>query len=295
MSKQKIFLLLVIIIGLFIAFAPSEPVSQPDRTNSLLSTSNRSEKELITDGIKAKQAAFESKNPEYPDAEKIVYLIENETTEPELHPADQELWSIVRSLSPNTNALESISEFEVYYDEDDDTLASVASVNDDNSKWVYSINYISVTSFDDLVPTIVHEYGHVISLQDDQTTTESEQEGITESCQSLLVVEGCLAFTSYLNKFNTRFWEGAKTPKADRSPDEAAEHYEANKDDYVSDYATTNQAEDFSESFMTYVLDDLPQADSTLIKDQKVLFFDDFTELKDYRATARQTISNWAN
>ncbi|MEM6997364.1 MAG: hypothetical protein AAF413_00470 [Patescibacteria group bacterium] len=264
-------------------------------TSTQSATTNTEPSITLEDGMRARQIVFESNEPEYPDEQKIIYTFdETRTPDPELHPADQSLYEIVSDLAPSDQDLESIVEFEVYFDEEDGTLASVAALDNDNGEWVYSINYISVTEFTELIPTIVHEYGHIISLTDSQTTTESEQEGITESCRTLILEEGCLAFNSYLNRFNRTFWNAQLDPGEDRTEDEAAEYFQQNSDSYVTEYATTNVAEDFSESFMVYVTGDLPDPSSELEKDKKVLFFDEYKELKDYRQNARDKILSWA-
>ena len=103
----------------------------------------------IENGIKAKQLEFEAQEPEYPSSERLQYEInKNGTSYPDMHTADAQLWDVVRVLAPSQEALDSIVIFEVYFDEWDDTLASVESQDDKNSDWLFSINYVAVTNFE---------------------------------------------------------------------------------------------------------------------------------------------------
>jgi hypothetical protein len=245
-------------------------------------------------GTTAKQAQFEAQDPEFPDDEKILYEINPDgSTTPELHPADAELWDMVRTLAPTQEVFDSIVTFEVYFDESDDTLASVESQDDTNATWLYSINYIAVDEFEELVPTIVHEFAHILGLRDEQTTTEAEDEHIRETCENYLVDEGCLNDGSHLDNYYKRFWEGNPAfQENDRTAEEAEIFFAAHPGEYVSDYATTNPVEGFAESFMFYTVKD--PLDTSTIKGQKTSFFDDIESLRAYRAKARQTVSSWA-
>lgn len=244
-------------------------------------------------GVRAKQREFESKDPEFPNEEKIVYaLYPDGTSDPELHPADAELLDLIRSLAPSQAIFESIVELEVYYDESDDALAAVQSLDDENKTWLYSVNYTAVDNFTELAPTIVHEFAHILALNDPQTVTEVEDPRIREACRTYLVDEGCLTASSYLNSYYEQFWKGTPAfQEQDRSADEALAFFEANPEDYVSDYATTNPIEDFAESFMFYVVEEpLPP---TTLKGRKVAFFDSIASVHSYRSKVLDVVHVW--
>lgn len=271
-------------------------VSEEDRDAVEKGAAETVSSESIDVGFKAKQRQFEESDPEFPDEEKIIYTKNADGTfEPELHPADAQLWSMIEALSPTKEVFERLKVFEVYYDEEDSTLAAVESLDDTNSTWLYSINYTAVDEFEELAPTIVHEYAHILSLQDSQTTTEAEQVDVRDVCENYLVTEGCLKADAYLDDFFEKYWEGKGTyiGERDRTEDEAEEFFEKNSDDFVSAYATTNPAEDFAESFMFYVLKDARSDD--VLKEQKKSFFQTFDTLQAYRTSLHTTISAWAN
>lgn len=247
----------------------------------------------LVSGIRSKQSVFESAGPEFPDSEKILYN-RNPSGEftPKLHPADAQLWEVVLSLAPTKNIADSILTFEVYFDENDDTLASVESLSDTNSYWLYSINYVAVQNFEELIPTIVHEFAHILALQDSQTTTEYEDPDIRNTCINYLVDEGCTNRDSYLNNYYNLFWENSPDLlDQDRNDPQAEELYSTKPGYYVSSYATTNPVEDFAESFMFYTLS--KPFEQNTVKAKKVGYFDNIDDLTDYRQKVIGTILSW--
>ncbi len=287
-------------VGGFFALSGSKDDSEvqvsTQATTDTMQTTREITTAMISAGLKSKQLEFESKEPIYPDlgGDKITYTINIDgTTTPELHPADAQLWDVVETLAPDNNIFKSISTFEVYFDEEDTTLASVVAEDDTNSKWLYSINYTAVTEFDELAPTIVHEFAHILGLQDSQTTTEAEIANIRTSCQNLLIAEGCLNDGSFLGEYFDRFWKDNEAFQGDkdRSENETESFFADRKNDYVSAYSTTNTVEDFAESFMFYAVKDTLDVGTT--KAQKTDFFNQFATLKEYRANVRSSISNW--
>ena len=267
----------------------SLPAEQPEQPAEITQAT-------ISAGIKAKQTEFEAANPAYPNPGEIIrYQINLDgTTTPELHPADAELWSMIETLAPTKQVFEFITVFEVYFDERDTTLASVEALDDKNKTWLYSINYSAVAEFEELVPTIVHEFAHILALQDDQTTTEAESADIATTCPNLYVAEGCLTGGSFLNSFYDMFWQGTEADlgNIDRTEAEADAFYAAKESDFVSAYATTNVVEDFAESFMHFTLKETIA--TTTIRGQKTDFFNTYNNLKGYRSNVRTALSNWA-
>lgn len=249
-------------------------------------------RELLS-GVRAKQKEFEAADPVFPTDEKIVYeLYPDGTTDPELEPADAALLDLIRTLAPSPEIFSSITQFEVYYDENDDSLAAVQSLDEENREWLFSINYTAVDNFEELAPTIVHEFAHILALNDPQTITEAEDARVRSTCRTYLVDEGCLVQGSYLNSYYEQFWKDTPAfQEEDRDADAALAFYNAYPDDYVSDYATTNPVEDFAESFMFYVVQDL--LPPTTVKGRKVAFFDAISQVQSYRIKVRAAIQAW--
>jgi hypothetical protein len=161
-----------------------------------------------------------------------------------------------------------------------DTLAYV--YQDLNPQyWTLAVNLATADDPQLLVATLIHEYAHVVSFDDDDFDRKAA------SCDTLDLFEGCAAPDSYLYAFYERFWSGY-TDAVDvenLDADAAWEFYLDNEDDFVSDYAATNLGEDFAESFMTFVIEDA--FDGSGVVAQKLRFFTQYPELVELREHIR--------
>ena len=246
-------------------------------------------------GITARQAEFDAEEYEMPEKEKFTYTINDDgTTEPEMTDLDKDMWGLIEEMSPSQESFDSIREYTVYYDEDDTTDASVSAIDDNDEEWSFELNYSSTNDFELLLPVIVHEFSHVLSLQNDEVTSETEEREIRNTCVNYLVAEGCLKDGTMLNNFFEKFWKENPdfVPDVDRAENETEAFYETRQDQYVTDYATTNPIEDFAESIMFYVMNSPVKANTE--KRQKTDFFKGYNKLVRYRNEVREKIANFS-
>lgn len=151
---------------------------------------------------------------------------------------------------------------------DSDTLAYVYQDYDNPKLWILAANLATSEDHEQLVATLIHEYGHILTLG------LSEMDGDVENCTTLELDEGCAGDDSMLRAFYAEFWEGygASAPDVSNTDaDIAYDFYLEHEDDFVSDYAATNAVEDVAETFMTFVLEDEASGDSILAR--KLEFF----------------------
>jgi hypothetical protein len=164
-----------------------------------------------------------------------------------------------------------------------DTLAYV--YQDLNPQyWTLAVNLATADDPQLLVATLIHEYAHVFSFDDEDFDRKAA------SCATLDLFEGCAAPDSYLYAFYDRFWRGY-TDAVDvenLDADAAWQFYLDNEDDFVSDYAATNLGEDFAESFMTFVIED--SFDGPGVAAQKLRFFTEYPELVELREHIRDEL-----
>jgi len=191
-----------------------------------------------------------------------------------------EVWNLwVRMVGADV-AGETIIRYRAGDAPDSDTLAYV--YQDTNPQyWSLAVNLATADDPQLLVATLIHEYAHVFSFDEggfDRTDT---------SCDTLELFEGCANEGSYLYQFYDAFWAGYGDALDVENVDEDAayEFYLANEEDFVSDYAATNLGEDFAESFMTFVIEDVPEGDTVVA--QKLQYFTDYSELVDLREHIR--------
>ncbi len=137
-------------------------------------------------------------------------------------------------------------------DSNESTMASVARDSEDPRIWDAELNMAWATDSAELRRTMVHEYGHIYSLSADDVAV------VQGACPTFEFSEGCLAERSILGRFLARFWADDQTgAEAEAATEEdATRKYESEggADAFVSEYAATNGAEDFAETFATFVL-----------------------------------------
>jgi len=195
----------------------------------------------------------------------------------------QVLWEDFTSLIP-IEYRTSITRLSIFTDGEDETLASVTPNPDDYNTWTLALDALDGTFFsDELVLTLVHEFGHIITLspqevpRNEEVLSSEEDEPYEEAqaaCPTYFTGEGCSVNSSYINSFFQTFWADIYEESLEL---EEAELYELYPDDFVSDYAATNPGEDIAESWALFVLEDPATGNS--IAEQKINFFYAYPEL----------------
>lgn len=153
----------------------------------------------------------------------------------------------------------------------------------------------SFQNTDDLLMTLVHEYAHILTLNETQVNHIADDlEYFNCIDAQILVDEGCAKETSYLTVFVRQFWTETKREEAHlaaidgEEEDFAYDHYTSNRNNFVTEYAATNAVEDIAESFAFFVLKEEPAG--LLLRDDKVRFFYQYPELVSLRAHMRDAI-----
>ncbi|MCT4662263.1 MAG: hypothetical protein N4A40_10415 [Tissierellales bacterium] len=132
--------------------------------------------------------------------------------------------------------------------------------------------------------TIIHETGHMITLDETQVNDISWEGEGTESADEKFK-EG-----SYIKKFYDKYWTKIISDylKIQEETGDTFEFYDKYADQFVSDYAATNIEEDIAESFRVFVCKGKPTGNT--IADQKVLFFYEYPELLKIREQYRKNL-----
>lgn len=211
---------------------------------------------------------------------QVFDVLADGTLEPAASGVAAEVWDqFVRLVGADVVA-DSIIQYRAGDAPSSDTLAYVYQ-DLDPQYWTLAVNLATADDPQLLVATLIHEYAHVFSFDDDDFDRKAT------SCATLDLVEGCAAADSYLYVFYDRFWTGYDdaVDVENLDGDAAWEFYLAHEDDFVSDYAATNLGEDFAESFMTFVIEDSFEGPS--IAAQKLRFFEQYPELVELRAHIR--------
>lgn len=137
--------------------------------------------------------------------------------------------------------------------------------------------------------TVLHEYGHLLSLFQDQLDLE------TANCTNFDSVYGCMRDGTKLQVFFENFWESDYAEflelRDQVGEDEVGDQwFQMDETRFVSAYAATQPEEDFAESFYIFFFRERP--DGTTVEDQKVEFFYDFPDLVTLRDEVRDYLIN---
>lgn len=209
---------------------------------------------------------------------KVVYTVSAGEKITKKSGTDKDTYQTIRNevaeLSPDTISDKYIESFEVFDDTNSDVSAFVAD-EDGNGKRHMAINLAIHNSSDikEQKAVIVHELSHIITLNNDQMISPTGQ------CPNYETDEWCTKESSYLNKFYQKFWKGITNPSFNTSS-------------FVTEYATTNTEEDIAESFAFFVLES--NHTTTTVRNQKVAFFNDFSELINMRNDMRNALTKYA-
>ena len=166
---------------------------------------------------------------------------------------DTALWNLVGSTLPD-GALGTIRQLNIVTDGHDGTLAMVHRSTVDPAAWVLSIDPAESRSV--LVSTVVHEYGHMLTLGPADLTSRAASSG---RCDGVRIKIGCAKIGSALAEWHNEFWAGVDEP-AD---------YDSRR--FVSDYAASSVHEDLAESFMAWTLDEVVRPTSFI--NERFTFF----------------------
>jgi len=191
-----------------------------------------------------------------------------------------DVWETFTRVATLDFTAEVLLEYRVGDAPDSDTLAYVYQ-DDDPRYWILAANLATSGDHEQLVATLIHEYGHILTLDTSEVSPD------VASCSTLDLDEGCADDDSLVLAFERRFWSGyddAPDP-ANSDADVAWEFYLEHEDDFVSDYAATNVVEDVAETFMTFVLEDEPTGSSTIA--EKLDFFWGYPEFVAIRERIR--------
>lgn len=223
--------------------------------------------------------------------------------------AQQMVWNYFATMIPPDQRTE-LANFIISSDGKGGMLASVQQNIADPKKWALNVDIVDADKPRNLTFTLIHEFGHLLTLNDTQITMDPsvianpmdlqlQAQGVA-SCQQYFATDGCSQPNSYINQFYTQFW-----PKlypewsaiyAQRNANNylslISNFYQHHPTQFVTPYAATSPEEDIAETWARFVLTTKPPADGTANK--KILFFYNYPELVNLRNQIVYGICNYA-
>lgn len=170
-----------------------------------------------------------------------------------------------------------IDELVIFTNGNQDVGAYVETQVPYTKDWRYAVRDSEITE-DPLsrasTELMIHEFAHIFSL--DQVFKERN---IAATCHPYFADEVCYGTNSYLGEFINEFWstrmlDDLQSVQAG-SRFAQADFYNRYESQFVSEYAATDPAEDFAESFVWYVYGEMAPRGS--VADKKIEFFDRFS------------------
>jgi|AntRauTorckE6833_2_1112554.scaffolds.fasta_scaffold06473_3 hypothetical protein len=142
--------------------------------------------------------------------------------------------------------------------------------------WRYAVRQSEITEDPESSAStelMVHEFAHIFSL--DQIFRDRT---VAHSCHSYFADTLCYGKDSYLGQFVDTFWSNRMLDDLQSvqvgSRFDQGDFYDRYESQFVSEYAATDPAEDFAESFTWYVYGEMAPQGS--VADQKIEFFYQF-------------------
>tara|TARA_R110002073_G_scaffold331253_2_gene515920 strand:- start:2715 stop:3683 length:969 start_codon:yes stop_codon:yes gene_type:complete len=197
----------------------------------------------------------------------------------------QELWSLTKKIVPLDHRTK-MSEFMIYNGNVTGSAGYVVETKNDLSQWQMGLAINFADDQRELVYTIIHEFGHILTLNNTQVNANIP----SESCANFFTGEGCSRDNSYINKLHKLYWADiwSEYQQAQNSETAHQAFYEKHRDRFVTNYAATNPGEDIAEVFATFVTrSDKPSG--TTIAGKKILLMYDYPELVQLRNYIRSS------
>ncbi len=212
--------------------------------------------------------------------------------------SQKEIWDYFAAIIP-LDQRSFLTHYVIFTDGKDNILASVAQSGSDPQQWDLVVDIMDTSDPKDLTYTLVHEFGHLLTLNPvqvppsqaifDHPESDSVYDAEVQACPYYFPGEGCSRKNSYINLFVGRFWgkiydewsDIDAIEDEDTYTDRLDAFYQKYEDQFVTDYAPTSPEEDIAESWAYFILRPKPSVET--IAGEKVLFFYDFPELIELR------------
>ena len=208
--------------------------------------------------------------------------------------AHEAIWNFFAALVPASER-DLLVEFSVMTDGRSRILGGVRRTNEDPDQWELRIDVLDARNRHDLTYTLMHEFGHLLTLKSSQVTfdpsiredpeNQEAYDSAAAACPNYFSGDGCSLPDSYINEFFLRYWssffeEWQEIDKAKDGPayrDMLHDFYESHADQFLTEYSVTSPEEDMAEAWAFFILS--PKPEPTSIANEKVLFFYEFPEL----------------
>jgi len=187
-----------------------------------------------------------------------------------------------------------ISDFYVFTDGKSNILAYVRRSPRDPAEWILGADILDSRSPVALTETLLHEFGHLLTLNSDQMTVDyqryPESQG-SGGCRQYASSQGCSYTDSYMNAWYQSFWKPIYREWYKNLYLESQNgldwqlvrgFYNRYPEQFNTEYSASSPEEDIAESFTAFLLG--PKPANNTVADQKVNFFYSYPEMIQLRS-----------
>lgn len=206
----------------------------------------------------------------------------------------ERLWQLFSTIIPLENR-KMVKEFVLFTDGPDNTLGLVEPLPTDTTQWKLAIDYQDTSNIKDFYYTLIHEYGHLLTLNHSEVPPTSktvlddeEFEEATAECKTYYALQGCSSNDSYMYLYFKRFWEVRYEEwlemDVESSEEAQSAFFDKHADEFLTPYAVSHPEEDIAESWVHFIFTEKPKEPFT-IAHEKIVFFYNYPELVQLRKT----------
>ncbi len=193
----------------------------------------------------------------------------------------QELWGQTKDVVPSSHR-NYMNEFMIYNGEITGSAGYVYETASDLSTWQMGLAINYADDQNELLYTIIHEFGHILTLNN----TQLDASVSSGACGNYFPGEGCSKAASFINKLYDLGWADiwSEYQQAQGSETALQAFYNQHQDRFVTNYAATNPGEDIAEVFATFVTMSGQPAGNTIAERKILLMYDEpeLVTLRDY-------------
>ena len=193
----------------------------------------------------------------------------------------QELWSLTTDVVPQSHR-NYMNEFMIYNGEITGSAGYVFDTAQDLSTWQMGLAINYADDQNELLYTIIHEFGHILTLNNTQLDASIS----SGNCGNYFPGEGCAKAAAFINKLYNLGWADiwSEYQQAQGSSTAMQNFYDQHQDRFVTNYAATNPGEDIAEVFTTFVIMAERPAGNTIAERKVLLMYDEpeLVQLRDY-------------
>ena len=195
-----------------------------------------------------------------------------------------ELWESFTTIIP-ADLRTNVKSFSIFSDGASNLLGYVDSLDYSGDTWQLGVDSADSKDKKNFYYTLIHEYGHLLTLSSEQIATNYDWETTGEKEATYSSFYGKSNTDSYMNLYYQEFWLDyyQEWQQLNIQNDTEAKNafYSEHAKDFLTPYAVTHPEEDIAESWTFFVLS--PKGSNNTVAQKKQNFFYQFPELIEIR------------